>query len=129
MFLSEKVQTSHRTENVQLGPSCLSKANNSPARSSGSLCAACPAPASQPQSEQMRSTGQALPRLGGHRCLDFPVSVTLFFLLVMLVQRPKETEVLGGNDSGNLYRDAGGSVTQSARGAAPQRPGGGDKIV
>ena len=43
------------------------------------------------------------------------LSLSHCFLLMMLVQRPKETEVLGGSESGNLYCVAGGSVTQSSR--------------
>lgn len=51
--------------------------------------------------------GQALPWLRGHGCLDFPFSVTFLFLLVMVVKRPKETKVLGGSESGNLYHVSG----------------------
>lgn len=67
---------------------------------------------------------QALRWLGGHGCLDFPVSDTLFWL-VMLVQRPKETwEEVSQETCFRGKCDSEGLVL-----SAPWHPGGGDKIV
>lgn len=92
------------------------------------LCTACWAPlASHPKSEQTGS-------MGGYHGLEATAALTFLslsycFLLVMLVQRPKGTEVLGGNESGNLDHVTGGSVTRAHSAWCSLLPGALEEVI